>query len=521
MSWRGKGESVAEGIEGEDPRRLDDDELADLVRGGDTAAFDELYRRHSPAARRTARWMTHSDHTADDVVADVFASMLSALRNGRGPHGNFTAYLRASVRNRCIAHRKAAIRATPTDDEEFDGRAAAGSTSESSATSQLVATAFAALTPRWQRALWMSEVEGRPAKDIAAELSLPVAAVPALAYRARRAFAEAYLQQHAERASDATCKALADKLPRYVRGSASRRDVLKVDVHLESCPQCTRTVAEMSDLNMSLRTLPAPPVAALAAGAGGIAAWLATAAAIGAVVIVPVVALRGDEAPSTAADDGAAEVTAPAAALPVTPDGAISLGDTTSSAPATASARDTTSPTSATPGHGLTDTTVPHIDDTGALADPTIPALAETDADPAPTLPQVGPEITVPAGETTIPPVPTLPTSPTTVPPATTVAPLLPAITVPIDAPLPLVPIDADVSVSGDGVGVGADVGLPLGLGGVGADASVGGGGVQATVVLPTLPLVGTLPPVVVDIPLPQPVGQILDGLLGGLLGQP
>ena len=100
---------MSEGFESDERRQLDDDELVARVRDGDNVAFDELYRRHSLTARRTARWMTHSDHVADDVVADVFAGMLSALRNGRGPHGNFTAYLKASVRNRCIAHRKAVL----------------------------------------------------------------------------------------------------------------------------------------------------------------------------------------------------------------------------------------------------------------------------------------------------------------------------------------------------------------------------------------------------------------------------
>jgi RNA polymerase sigma factor (sigma-70 family) len=506
---------VAEGFESVELDGPDDDELVARVRAGDTAAFDELYRRHSLTARRTARWMTHSDHAADDVVADVFASMLSALRNGRGPHGNFTAYLRASVRNRCIAHRKAAIRVTPTDDEEFEGRAAAGSATDASATSQLVATAFAALTPRWQRTLWMSEVEGRSAKDIATELKLPVAAVPALAYRARRAFAEAYLQQHAEHTSEASCKALADKLPRYVRGSASRRDMLKVDVHLEHCNQCTRTVAEMSDLNMSLRSLPAPPVAALAAGAGGIAAWLAAAAAIGAVVVMPVVALRGDEAPNTASASDDMTVTAPAGVAPLSTEGAITLPRASGST--TASAVDSTV--------GSTAPIIAEITDTTAVVDPTslvplgeLPQLADSDAaDSGPS--EGGPTLGIPGPQS--PSSPTVPVSPTTIPPAPVVEPLLPAITVPVAVPLPLVPIDAGIAANGDGVDVDAHVGLPAGLGGLDADVSAGGGGVHATVVLPTLPLLGTLAPVAVDITLPQPVAQLVDDLLGALLGQP
>jgi RNA polymerase sigma factor (sigma-70 family) len=495
-----------------DSRLVDDDELVRRARDGDNAAFDELYRRHSASARSTARWITHNSDAADDIVADVFASMLSALRHGRGPQENFSAYLRASVRNRCIAHSKASGRATPTDDDEFDALAAAGPTGDTSDTSQLVATAFAALTPRWQRTLWMTEVEGRTAKDVAAELSLPVAAVPALAYRARRAFAEAYLQQHAQQTADASCRAIADKLPRYVRGSASRRDVLKVDVHLESCATCTQTVAEMSNLNMSLRTLPAPPIAALAAaGAGTVATWLATAAAIGVLVVVPVVALQGDQAPDT---EGRA------AATFTVPAGADSVRAVPGKFAAVPGAPDSTTDGSASPTTSQTiDTsvlaaTVGATDPAATGADPSgvVPGLPDASAATTSTIPAA----TSASGGATVPQVPAVTLPAVTVPSVLgSIPPLLPPITVPIDVPLPVVPIDGNVSVDGSGVGVDA------GAGGIGVDASVGGGGVQATVALPTLPLVGTVPPVVVDVTLPQPVTDLLDGVLGSLLGPP
>ena len=103
-----------------------DEVLVERVRSGDTASFDELFRRHEIPARRLARWITHDTHVADDVVADVFASILAALRSGRGPHDDFGAYLRTSIRNRCIAQRRAAdavhtrstTRSWPTASEE-------------------------------------------------------------------------------------------------------------------------------------------------------------------------------------------------------------------------------------------------------------------------------------------------------------------------------------------------------------------------------------------------------------------
>ena len=76
----------------------------------------------------------------------------------------------------------------------------------------------------------------------------------------------------------------------------------------------------------------------------------------------------------------------------------------------------------------------------------------------------------------------------------------LPPVTVALDVPLPVVPIGADVTVGTDGIGVAVDATLPVGLGGVGGDVSVGGGGVAATVVVPTLPVVGSIPPITVSV---------------------
>lgn len=489
-----------------------DDELAERVRGGDISAFDELYRRHEATARRTARWMMHNAHAADDVVADVFASMLAAFRNGRGPTEHVVGYLNTAVRNRCIAHQRLAGRARPTDADDLDLQLAAtgpaGSAAETSATSQLVAVAFATLNARWQRALWMSEVEGRSAKEIGAELGLPAAAVPALTYRARRAFAEAYLEQHAECVASDGCRAIADKLPRYVRESASRRDVQKVEAHLEGCESCRRTVAEMADLNLSLRTLPAPPAAVAAAGAGGLVAWLATAAAIGAVVVLPAVALRSDTAAGRSTNEQPT-LAIPHEASPVATDPSVAdaeQGPAGSSIPAAGSDPAAT---------GTPDAPAP-------TADPAVPVEPASSVTGAP-----DPSASTPAG-----PDGSAPTGPPTA---------LPAISVPIDVPVPGVPVQLDVAAGADGVSVSAGAGgasvdvaagaggvavdagagLPAGLGGVDAGVSVGGGGAHVTVVPPTVPLVGTVPPVTVDVTLPPAVAIVIDGLLGSLFGTP
>ena len=75
--------------------------LLEQVRAGECDAYGTLYQRHAASARGYARSLLVNSSDADDAVSEVFASLLAALRHGRGPSGVFVPYLLASVRNQC------------------------------------------------------------------------------------------------------------------------------------------------------------------------------------------------------------------------------------------------------------------------------------------------------------------------------------------------------------------------------------------------------------------------------------
>src|SRR4051794_6134379 len=87
--------------DGDTTDQRSDEELARLVRGGDDRAFETLYRRHCRTAQSVARSMLHSEHDAEDAVADAFTSLYAALARDGGPHESFRPYLMACVRNSC------------------------------------------------------------------------------------------------------------------------------------------------------------------------------------------------------------------------------------------------------------------------------------------------------------------------------------------------------------------------------------------------------------------------------------
>src|SRR5690606_5923187 len=119
-------------------------------------AYSELYQRHRKAAESTARCLLRSRADADDVVADAFAGVLSAIRNGRGPRDNFRRYLLACVRNGCrVRHRTVPF--APEHRQFHAGRpgdAPVLEEPERYVEADTVARAFAALSPRWQQMLW-------------------------------------------------------------------------------------------------------------------------------------------------------------------------------------------------------------------------------------------------------------------------------------------------------------------------------------------------------------------------------
>src|SRR3954466_14353208 len=89
--------------------------------------------------------------------------------------------------------------------------------------------------------------------------------VSALAYRAREGLRQAYLQMHTGDLVDPDCQWTHAKLGAYVRKGLSRRDVQKVETHLDGCRKCTAMYLELDEVNASLAALLGPLVLGAAA----------------------------------------------------------------------------------------------------------------------------------------------------------------------------------------------------------------------------------------------------------------
>jgi RNA polymerase sigma factor (sigma-70 family) len=260
----------------EPARSAPDAVLLHRARAGDTAAFGALYSTHLAAARRLARTLLADPSDAEDVVAEVFAASFAATKKGRGPVDDFRSYLLTSVRRECQRAWRRGARQRPRGATvtELAADRAAGHHDEADlvAEEQLVRRAFAALPPRMQRVLWLTEVEGRPHDVVAEELGTSTSAVAQLARRARQQFGARYLAGHLTAPGDGcgpACTEARRVLAEVVRGTAGRRARRVATKHLAGCAACAAAYAELEVVNARLRSGHAIALLPLVTAAGG------------------------------------------------------------------------------------------------------------------------------------------------------------------------------------------------------------------------------------------------------------
>ena len=83
-------------------RRLADEDLMDLVRGGDANAFSVIYDRHGTAAFSLAYRMVGKRNAAEDVVQEAFLSLWRAGARYDATRGSVRTWLLGIVHNRAI-----------------------------------------------------------------------------------------------------------------------------------------------------------------------------------------------------------------------------------------------------------------------------------------------------------------------------------------------------------------------------------------------------------------------------------
>lgn len=241
-----------------------DEQLLALLREGDSDAYTELWRRHIEAARRLSRRLI--PNRADDLASESFLAVYHQITvKGNGPEQAFRGYLFTTIRNTAARWRRESDLVQPDSDLDLIDPEDPLSILEDRARSAELLTAFQALPDRWQRVLWLTEIEGTKRPRVAAELGIRPNAVSALHRRAREGLRLQWLTQKVPpRLRDDRTHA-ARLLPHLVLEYGAVIPAGPAGNHLEQCLECMELHAELvsSAKRMRGKTLAATGIAAL------------------------------------------------------------------------------------------------------------------------------------------------------------------------------------------------------------------------------------------------------------------
>ncbi|MCU1557853.1 MAG: sigma-70 family polymerase sigma factor [Microbacteriaceae bacterium] len=240
------------------------------TRGGDGDAFGQLWTRHSAAALRAAQQFGDAADP-EDLVADAYARVLSAVRAGTGPRGAFRPYLLVTIRD--LATRMGRSNLDTLDDLDSVAEVDYPADPDTALDHSLTAKAFRSLHERWQTVLWYTAVEGMSPLEASGLLGLSANSTAALAHRARDGLHQAWIEaQVNDDASALECRWMLARMSRFTRGELPTRDRRRALAHLVTCAKCLIVSEEIDDLSSHLAIVMIPLLLGGAAGASYLAA---------------------------------------------------------------------------------------------------------------------------------------------------------------------------------------------------------------------------------------------------------
>src|SRR5215472_15766835 len=101
--------------------RVTDDVLLGRAAKGDEDAFTALYRRHQAALYRFALRMTGHAWASEEIVQDVFMTLMREPKKYDAGRGPLAAYLFGIARNRVMKHLERLPRELSLDEQDASG----------------------------------------------------------------------------------------------------------------------------------------------------------------------------------------------------------------------------------------------------------------------------------------------------------------------------------------------------------------------------------------------------------------
>ncbi|MEB4615317.1 sigma-70 family RNA polymerase sigma factor, partial [Leucobacter sp. M11] len=210
----------------------------------------------------------------DDLVAEAYLRILTALQQGSGPTSLFRPYLYRTIASLVATWggRQREFASDALDDISDPEAPETAVEDRPVAAFELGAavTAFQSLPEQWRTVLWYTEIEGLTPAKAAPHLGLTARAVAVKSSRARDHLRSAWVRAHLSTAGKpAACADAIEHFDGLRRGKLRASTEHRVRAHLSECAPCTSAYEEFGHLSSRLRAAVFPVLFG-----GGIAAAL-------------------------------------------------------------------------------------------------------------------------------------------------------------------------------------------------------------------------------------------------------
>ena len=170
---------------------------AQLVQGclqGESAAWEELVKRHTRRVYNLCYRFTSNRQEAEDLTQDVFLRIYKTLASYRAVHGGFTTWMTSVTRNLLIDHYRRTKRDRLTDSIEDENSAAEQIESETRTPVQMalvnelgeqVQRALHRISPELREAVILRDLQGLEYREIQDVLRVPEGTVKSRINRGR------------------------------------------------------------------------------------------------------------------------------------------------------------------------------------------------------------------------------------------------------------------------------------------------------------------------------------------------
>jgi RNA polymerase sigma-70 factor, ECF subfamily len=176
-----------------DPIVTDDVLLRKSARG-DEAAFAQLYRRYQAPLFRFALRMTGNRWAAEEIVQDVFMTLMRDPKKFDVERGTLGGYLYGIARNRIMKHQERLPRELPLDLEVEEGNATLAKWTDEKTPAQwaelkqrreMVRHAVMQLPVEFREAIVLCELEEMSYEEAASALECPIGTIRSRLHRGR------------------------------------------------------------------------------------------------------------------------------------------------------------------------------------------------------------------------------------------------------------------------------------------------------------------------------------------------